>query len=99
MQQNQRQMSNFVVEMAKFPYKNGVVLDIRYLKAKNGNIFYIAIDVARRLHGELGEDQTSGQLSRVISRLGYTYGETLDEALYKVNREKFKNQILFFKVR
>ena len=80
----QNRLSNFVVEIAKVPYKNGEVLDIRYIKTKIGNVFCTALDVAKRLHGEIGKEQTSGQLSRVISKLGYTIDETLEMAMSKV---------------
>ncbi len=80
----QNRISNFVVELAKVPYKNGETLGIRYIRTKNGNIFCTALDVAKRLHGEMGQEQTSGQLSRVISKLGYTFDETLEIVMNKV---------------
>ncbi len=89
MSQKQHQLSSLVVEMAKIPYKNGEVLDIRYVKTKNGNIFCTALDVAKRLHGEIGNDQARGQLSRVISKLGYTFEETLEIVMSKVEFEYF----------
>ncbi len=84
MQQNQRQMSDIVVEVAKVPYKDGEMLDMRYVKTKHGNLFCTALDVARRLHGEIGQEQARVHLSTILSKLGYTRAEMLKDVLSTV---------------
>jgi hypothetical protein len=84
MSQKQHQLSSLVVEIAKVPYKNGEV-DIRYVKTKNGNVFCTALDVAKRLHGEMGQDQARVHLSTIISKLGLAFGDLLEVNISKVS--------------
>ena len=84
MSQNKNQLSNFVVELAKVPYKNGEVLDIRYIKTRNGNIFCVPLDVVKTLHGDDNVDIIRKNLSRVIIKLGYTHEGVLDSSTIKV---------------
>jgi hypothetical protein len=84
MSQKQHQLSNLVVEIAKVPYKNGEILDIRYVKTKNGNIFCVPLDVVKVLHENDNVDTIRGNLSRVILKLGFTSGGVLDSSMIQV---------------
>ena len=84
MHQIQRQLSDIVVEVAKVPYKDGEVLDIRYIKTKNGNIFCVPLDIVKTLHGDDNVDIIRKNLSRVIIKLGYTHEGVLDLSTVKV---------------
>ena len=77
-------MPDIVVEVAKVPYKDGEVLDIRYIKTKNGNIFCVPLDVVKTLHGDDNVDIIRKNLSRVIIKLGYTHEGVLDLSTVKV---------------
>jgi hypothetical protein len=84
MQQNQRQMPDLVVDVARVPYNDGEMLDIRYIKTKNGNIFCVPLDVVKHLHGVDSTDSIRKNLSRVIIKLGYTHEGVLDLSTVKV---------------
>ena len=75
----------FVVEVAKVPYKDGHTVDIRYIKTDDGNIFSTPLDVVKVLHENDDGDSVRKCLSRVIIKLGLTFGGMIESSMFKVD--------------